>query len=403
MIALKDNPTGIDYWIQRLQAALYSHFVATWGVAEDDYRAFGRVYRVYDNDGKEYIPHAYTGGKEYEPLLFEDKVTVQSFFDIGETITVSEDLQRTAKVHLYYFVNLDGIYPNQADRYDEQVLNDVSNFVDREFSFIVEAKHVGIKKVLSDYSGYQKDKAAITNMQPYYAFKLEMSIPHYYVCPVKQYTQPPIAQLPTTRRNATGLDYWIQQFQTYLFNYVLRRYDLTPVQYNCLGRVYRNAIHANGKREYLPQVYTYGGEYADVLFDDKYALQSFFDVGETMKSVDLMTYASVSLYCFVDLEALFPDNSERMDEEFMNDIAQFVMESSPGFTLQAIHVGAKKVLEPYSGYRVRLVKDRNVQPFYCFRLDMTKYYDPSVGYCSSLMPEREYQFNPDDFNPDDFA
>ncbi len=403
MIAVKDTPVGVDVWIQRMQEAMYQFLLSAYSMDESDYNCYGRVYRNFGSGNKEYLPQAYTGNRNYVDVLFQDTVKLQTFFDISETIKIGEDFSQSAKVILYCFADVERLYTGNVDRMDWGILETISNFLNGIFGFQISAKHVGIKKVLSDFSGYRKESAVTTAMQPYYACAIEMSLPHYYVCDGYQYRQPELTQIPFVVNNPIGIDYWIKMFQVSLFNYILTRYSLQATDYNCYGRVYRNGKSSSDGREYLPQAYRGVREYVDVLFEDPVVLQSFFEVGETVDSVGMMSMANVSLFFFANLEGLYPTADDRPDMDFLNTVFSFCAKNAPGFLPNKIQVGIKKILDQFQGCRIKKAKEYNMQPYYAFRIDFKKMYDPSASYCPSLVPDRVYEFAPDEFASDDFA
>lgn len=104
---IKLNPAGIDLPIQRLQTDLYNELLeelGPFGVDEDAYEAFGRIYRNPNSQGG-YTPEWYVSKGEYREVLIDDRCTMQSFFGIGERKKVSA-AQDIAEVHLIFFINL---------------------------------------------------------------------------------------------------------------------------------------------------------------------------------------------------------------------------------------------------------------------------------------------------------
>lgn len=428
---IKQIPVGIDIPIQNLQKAIYDNFLTELNLLDNQWNSYGRIYRLFDNEAKEYLPYPFDSGTEYKnPALFEDTVTLQSFFDILETQKIGEDAQASCKVNLYFFSNLNKLFPSNVDRADETLVNQISSYVDRQFGFIVREKKIGIKSVMKDYSGYAKESVMSSNEQPLFAFCLELELDSYYICysspnfNLRTYETPIIPKIPYTRYNPTGIDSWIQRFQIDLYNFILTICNgqngfgtITQEQYNCFGRIYRNyrAKNSANKTEgnqYYPQAFvkilqTGSMEYVDVLFQDTITLQSFFDIGEVRKigEDDLLTRTEIKLFFFVDLSKIYTTaqpTATRMDEEFITMISQFVMESSPGFELTSQKRGIKAIMNEYSGFKIKNASKANMQNLLCFRLDMNKYYDDSMENCPFLIPQREFEFNPAQFDPTQF-
>ena len=515
---IKENPVGIDLYIQNMQIALYENFVENWKLNQEDWNCYGRIYKQFDNEGLEYLPYPFLKPSnkivpygsdapntsfspyiEYEnPVLFQDTVKLQSFFDISETQKIGVDCQSTTKIVLYFFANIETLFINRIGSQDENLCNEVSCFVENIFGFIHHSKRIGIKTIMKEYSGYSKDNILFSNKQPLYAFSLEFEIYNYKInyndfllrqvlyqktiqqlafsmlgkvgdeeqfyegytytssdssiasvsengyviclkvgsCDITTFPEGFIFHLIVEESNQTsginsgnlillsqpsGINYFIQTCQINLYNFILNVFNgnkniqpnaplndlpfnylgyVSPQQYNSFGRVYRNYKLVEGQKQYYPQyIKENTQEYIDVLFQDDVALQTFFDVGETMKeeSNSLLTYTIIHVYFFVDLSKFYVPkilhNSlsplpaiseygipERMDEEFIILISQWLMENS-GFELFEIQRGIKKVMNEYNGYYIKCNSKANMQPFLCFRCDMKKYYDQSISYC----------------------
>ena len=64
---------------------MYDWLKSKWLLSDADYNCYGRCYRETDTEGN-YMPKVYKGGRiEYDDLVYNDKVTVTSFFDVDET------------------------------------------------------------------------------------------------------------------------------------------------------------------------------------------------------------------------------------------------------------------------------------------------------------------------------
>jgi hypothetical protein len=167
-----------------------------------------------------------------------------------------------------------------------------------------------------------------------------------------------------------GIDAPVQLLQTYLFRQVTHELQLAAADYECYGRIYRT------KRDNLtvPEAYIGGNEYREVLFNDKTAIQSFFDVGDIIKS-DLNTHytAKVSLYVQMRLDKIvaFMDNSYRMDED-ARTLFQRITDQKFMFFISAVVIGLKEALKDYTGVINPTDMDhRNMHPFLVFRIDYT--------------------------------
>ncbi len=410
MIFTKPKPIGLDVKIQQLQVALDGHFAANtaWNLTRNGY---GRVYR--NNTIKStYLPQAYKGGKEYTPsIFFEDTVAYQTFFDIGETITINpKNGCSSAKVQLYFFGDLSKIYPSATDRNDEQAINFIMDFVNNKYGFFVTGVTRGVKKCLSDYTGPQKEKALTYDMQPRLCFRIEMEIPNYPNCFNVPFTYIGNAFVPFVRNQPSGIDYWIDRLQNEMFNFILRALAIPNTQYNCYPRIYRNKT---GQKDYLPYGYSGSNQYTKpILFDDNFIIQSFFDIGEsnTVEQVGVSS-ANVQLYFFADLNKIYNvnggnnvGNTYRMDMELLETICQFV-NNKYGFMVLKKVIGVKEMFKDYTGVLRNTTLMHDMQPFYCFRLDMVKYnYNTALDICPARgITDTAFEFNPNEFNSNQFS
>lgn len=419
MIFTKPTPIAIDYKIQQLQTATSEYLDSLWNVTN---RVYGRVYRN-SSDGKlsnqggaikaQYSPEAYIGSGEYtQAIFFDDTVGFQMFFDIGETIKI-DPLSGYSRsfVYLYFFGDLSKIFPDATDRHDEECVDTIADFVNTKFGFIVHSKHVGVKKVLSDYIGANKDIAMLRDMQPFYCFRLDMEISSYPTqlnCngSIPFYDYNPLQAVPIYAKDRPkGGDYYIGKANGELYNYLLAVLNLTPSQYNAYPRIYRNVDRTNGKG-YLPYAFKNGGnvDYTHpLMFDDTLYMQSFWDIGEVVPvNGQGLSTNHISLYFFADLKKIY-GNGYRNDMELMELVCQYI-NTKYGFIVHAKQVGLMEVLKNYSGYIKNMTMNRDMQPFYCFRLDMKlNNYNTAFELCSEFIPTVERQFNPDQFNSGQFS
>ncbi len=410
----KPNPIAIDAPIQKLQIALDGKCGADVNFNKDR-NIYGRIYRNNTITGK-YQPQAYKGNREYtNSIFFEDTVTYQTFFDIGETIKVNpKNGTSSAKVYLYFFGDLAKIYGNNNQRNDEECINFITDFVNNKFGFYVKSVDRGIKKILSDYAGAARDKAMIYDLQPRFCFRIEMELPHYPICfNVPYLVVTSNAFIPFVKNNPVGVDYWIDRVQNDLFNYVLRALSIDFKQYNCYPRIYRNL---RSPKEYLPEGYVRrekaSKDYTTpILFNDNFSIQSFFDIGESNKVEQVgVSSANVQLYFFADLNKIYNTNGAnnigntyRWDMEIIETVCQFV-NNKYGFMVLKKTIGIKEVMKDFTGAIKNQILMKNMQPFYCFRLDMVRSnYNTAFTLCPAKDDAvREYEFDPNQFNSNQF-
>ncbi len=183
--------TGLDSFVQNLQTALYNKLTPLWTLTTDTYNQFGRVYRNKTKDG--YVPEFYnptipgyvagTGTSSGGGMFFEDSLAVLSFFGLRDP-DGNDKGTHTAKMDLYFFVNLSKITPagipladQQGQRLDEICVNDVRNYLQSSGrNFTVHNTFKDIDKVLERYSGTFKRLTMDRDMHPNFCFRIELEL-----------------------------------------------------------------------------------------------------------------------------------------------------------------------------------------------------------------------------------
>ncbi len=169
MLYIKENPTGADRPIQRLQSHLYDGLRRTWGIKEGDYNSFGRVYRNQTSKG--YIPEAYMGSGEYRDTFIDDRFPVTSFFAVESPVNVDEVTMR-ANVSLIFCVDLNRIKQGVKHRADEEAHLDVVELCNM-YGFAVKSIVTGIDKVFQEYS---VARITFNDMHPHHCFRVNLSL-----------------------------------------------------------------------------------------------------------------------------------------------------------------------------------------------------------------------------------
>jgi len=171
VIYTKENPIGIDIPIQNLQKYLYGKLCKIWGISEDEYTSYCRVYRNQTKDG--YIPEFYKGNNEYSESLPDDRVSALSFFSMTEKATNNMGAI-TQNVALIFSVNIEKLNKNVPHRADEEIRQDVIELVNsRLFGFEFLSIETGIKNVFKEY---KTEGIKFNDMHPYHCFRLNLKI-----------------------------------------------------------------------------------------------------------------------------------------------------------------------------------------------------------------------------------
>jgi hypothetical protein len=171
MLFLKETATGVDIPIQQLQQRLHSKLLKQWSIDDSKYKAYGRVYRNQKDDG--FVPEAYIGRNEYTDSLFDDRVSVVSFFDVEDRRSY-EAAEVTVNVDLTFCLRITDLKKGIAHRADEEVINDAALLCrNLPFGFTLTEIITGIDSV---FKGYDIDPIRFRNMQPLLCFKLRFEL-----------------------------------------------------------------------------------------------------------------------------------------------------------------------------------------------------------------------------------
>jgi hypothetical protein len=180
-----------------------------------------------------------------------------------------------------------------------------------------------------------------------------------------------------TKINPVGIDWYIQQLQTKLFNELVPATIATD-QYKCYGRCYRNKKDSG----YVAENFEGGTEYKEVYWDDTLTMISFFGISNNIKR-SVRSEADIHLVVFADLVKLglkYPGTNtlitHRPDEELRQKFAGIIGRFSNGFTLLSIELWLENVLKEYAGsYRSDRLKVVDMHPVHCFRMNLKLIYN----------------------------
>jgi hypothetical protein len=182
-----------------------------------------------------------------------------------------------------------------------------------------------------------------------------------------------------TKSGPVGLDKAIQQIQTDLYRYLLKKWfnldskTQDTDQYHCHGRCYRNKQVDNG---YIAEVFsgdaTQGEkDYKEVYWNDNISAISFFSVSDKVDNAMGESKVSASAIFFVNVTKLKPAIAHRADEEVRQDLINFFQ----GASYLGYETGIDNVLREYPGTRKnKLVAVVEVQPVHCFRINLNLKY-----------------------------
>lgn len=139
------NPKGIDVVIDTLQRDLFIELTKKFGWKQ--YDCYDRAYR--NRKGADKLPEVCTDGEEYKEVLFDDKLTVTSFFLAEESRRYnSEKFTYEQGVSMIFQANLSNLFPTVKHRPDEELIDNVIKAINNKFweNRLVEVV-TGIEKV----------------------------------------------------------------------------------------------------------------------------------------------------------------------------------------------------------------------------------------------------------------
>ena len=194
--------------------------------------------------------------------------------------------------------------------------------------------------------------------------------------------------------NAQGLDYWIQLFNTRIYNYYLKpTLGLTDSNCMCFGRVERNHVDTNG---YIPEAFV-NGQYVGSdgtstrggLFFDAGKFVMFFSQIENKRGTKGQYVAKMELIVFADMAIITPggitSTTQRLTEVLLDQLENWITYNGYGFKVVQTYFDIDKVLERYSGTSKRntltlnMSNSRNLNSFGAVKLIVEKSYNAADG------------------------
>jgi len=175
MIYTLTNPAGIDAYIQEHQQYLYDELKATWDLSDDDITCYGRVRQIMAADGSGYEARYFNGNEPLDPYI-DDTKKVVLFYAKSDNVQSLESFNK-ANVSIIVFMNLDAVYGEDAQQYDERARCEVGNISNKVQSFSQIGTVTSIAKVLSEFPASIKklDKKFI-DAPPYHCFKVNFNV-----------------------------------------------------------------------------------------------------------------------------------------------------------------------------------------------------------------------------------
>lgn len=155
--------------------------------------AFGRAYRLVDNDKKIAYPAIYNGNAEYVSVFPNDRFGNFSWFDIYDpqeiTPIIPTSPQYTLKGAIIFWYNLSSIYPDAEVLHTEEVKSEVLKLLTTP-GIIKQSGRIEVTRVYERfeniYQGFSVEKDQDVDKQffmyPYAGLRIEFSITTRELC-----------------------------------------------------------------------------------------------------------------------------------------------------------------------------------------------------------------------------
>lgn len=188
-----------------------------------------------------------------------------------------------------------------------------------------------------------------------------------------------------TKEAPQGMDFYIQQAQTKLYNGLLKAWG--GISYNCYGRCYRNRglnEIPEGRRmaepNYIAEVYTGNGQYQEAYWDSSVDAVSFFGISYSQKEEAKRANHTVDVHLvfFVNIATVKPLIAHRGDEEVRQDVYNILGPDSFGLSFQSVELWMENILKEYPGTRTSEgMKHVDMHPVHAFRLNYQLSFNPN--------------------------
>ena len=161
------------------------------------------------------------------------------------------------------------------------------------------------------------------------------------------------------KNNPIGIDAVIDGIQKKLFTKLTTKWSVDVDVYPRCYVIDRDNVkvieHYKGKNEY----------YGNLIVAEKNKI-FFIAENDHSKSDQLRYQTNISAFCIFKVDEIYPSISHRCDNEVMSDVMNVLATCHGLIVKRSIIVDFKKV---FQGYRSDM--DHNLQPYFCFRVDMT--------------------------------
>lgn len=180
------------------------------------------------------------------------------------------------------------------------------------------------------------------------------------------------------RTTPVGIDRLISKHQDHLFNKVSIENFVNSDRWVSYDRAYGNPTEGGA----IPEHFTGGVDYKEVLFDDRHLMTSFYWMEESQNpNSDGLIVANVSLIVQAQIGEIYPNDGQRYDETLRN---QFYYHSNnyvsyDKFKFNGIETGIDNVFREFKRQNIRF---DDMSKKHVFRLNYEARYEPERVPCN---------------------
>jgi len=131
------------------------------------------------------------------------------------------------------------------------------------------------------------------------------------------------------------------------------------------GRAYRNL---DNQGNLVAELFVAQNDYMEVMFDDRYEVQCFFDPSNTTQNVqqDEQTQRECAIIFACKVDKVYPLELGRVTEQLYRDVLEVIQDTSPLSVIPQDIVGG---LQAYGDLNVDKLKAYDMQPWHVFRVN----------------------------------
>lgn len=167
------NPKGIDRPIQEMQQLFIDKLWTNIDMSKKQFNH--RVFKNYNPKNGLIYPGLHVNGtRDYKNVVFDDKLTVLSWFDVANETNSVDGEQVTQNVGVFFAVNLVELYPNLFHRTEEEAHVDVRKIMKLRASEFQIQGIVTNREAYGDFDTIPEIQKY--NMNPWHVFRLNCNL-----------------------------------------------------------------------------------------------------------------------------------------------------------------------------------------------------------------------------------